>query len=410
MSSTVSLRKLSICVAFIFVSLYILNPYSTFGPLGLYVSFPFFLLGLATSAAKKFIASNSFSILMLLLISIWGSFVSHFYQIPQLIHLYVTISMIVSIVACYGFLYFAQLNRINLSTIQLLALNAIALNSTIIIFEFLFPPLREFVESFLVQLDNDYLFSTRFRGIASAGGAALSLVPSIGMLLSFELLRKQKLSILMVSIYTLVLFLSLLLIGRTGIVLSVIPIGLFLLTRYRKLYLSNLVFDLIFFSLVSVGCLFFIDFIGGSFGDSFIDYTIGFLFQDGGIANEETTTALANQHLAAIPTEFPAAIFGYGFYGYGGFEPHSDSGFARMFMSVGIPLGLIYYTIFIRLIFGYFKIGKSLFLIFLLILLLFAEIKEPLLFSQFASRAFLLFTVSSFVFSNNDNDSQSLLQ
>lgn len=401
---TIPFSKLSTLLAFIFITLYILNPYSTFGPLGLYISAPFFLLGISTSAAKRFISSNSLSILMLLLISIWGSFVSHYYEIPQLIHLYVTISMLVSIVACYGFIYFAMLNRINLSTIQLLALNAITLNSIVIIFEFLFPPFRELVESFLVQLNNDYLFSTRFRGIASAGGAALSLVPPIGMLLSFELLRKQRLSILMVSIYILVLFLSLLLIGRTGIVLSAIPIGLFIFTRYRKLYLSNLLSDLILSSLVFIGCFFFLDLIGGFFGDSFIYYTIGFLFQHGGIANEGTTTALVNQHLAAIPTEYPAAIFGYGFYGYGGFEPHSDSGFARMFMSVGIPLGLLYYTIFFRIIFGYFKVGKSVFLIFLFTLLLLAEIKETLMFSQFASRAFLLFTVSSFVFSNNGND------
>ena len=66
---------------------------------------------------------------------------------------------------------------------------------------------------------------------------------------------------------------------------------------------------------------------------------LDFFFRMGN-RNEETTTALANQHLAAI-LEFPAAIFGYGFYGYGGFEPHSDSGFARMFMSVGMPLGLV---------------------------------------------------------------------
>jgi hypothetical protein len=81
-------------------------------------------------------------------------------------------------------------------------------------------------------------------------------------------------------------------------------------------------------------------------------------------------------------------LTGYGFYGGSEFEPWTDSGLARTFLSVGFPLGVALYI-------NYFLIVKLITRLTPLVLVALAvlcvgELKEPILYSGYAFRAFLL--------------------
>ena len=90
--------------------------------------------------------------------------------------------------------------------------------------------------------------------------------------------------------------------------------------------------------------------------------------------------------------EFPQVLTGYGFYGGSEFYPWTDAGFNRTFLSVGFLFGSIFYVIVFYMYFLTFRINKYLIGSFVLVLTI-AEIKEPLLFSGFASRMFILIFV-----------------
>ena len=90
--------------------------------------------------------------------------------------------------------------------------------------------------------------------------------------------------------------------------------------------------------------------------------------------------------------EFPQILTGYGFFGGSEFHPWSDAGFNRTFLSVGLLFGVIFYIILYYMYFLTFRLNKYLIGSIVLVLTI-AESKEPLLFSGFASRMFILIAV-----------------
>ena len=115
----------------------------------------------------------------------------------------------------------------------------------------------------------------------------------------------------------------------------------------------------------------------------------GFIFEGKEGFEEEGTLGILGDFLTVLPNDFSSALFGYGFYGGSEFSPWTDSGYARMFLSVGYFFGALFYFVVIRLYLS--KAKLDLFLVYSFVLVLsVAEVKESLLFSGYAARVFII--------------------
>jgi len=110
-----------------------------------------------------------------------------------------------------------------------------------------------------------------------------------------------------------------------------------------------------------------------------------------GLRNEGTAAVLLS-FLSVMPMSYPEIIVGFGFYGGSEFETWTDSGLARMFLSVGIPFGVLFYMLYFSLFVNAFK-KSGIFLLLVFALLSIAELKEGMLFSGYGARVFILIAV-----------------
>lgn len=376
----------------------ILNPYTVFGKPGVLVTVMFafyaFWHGIPKDFAKIFLIPAS----ILLLISFFGVLSSIVNGITQLNHLSVMISFIMVLLASYGLSLFVYKSGISKNQLLTIILFSYVLNSIIIIIEINFPQFRSFIEGYLDPISFgtiNYSEGFRLRGIATSGGAGLSMGTPVSLVLAIYLFDRKVLNTFIFFAIVSILFFGVLLIGRTGLLLCGIPIvSYFLLLLYRR-NLFRLIYATVIAILISpLIYVMTIDYLSEMFGEGYINYAIGFIVNGLDGFQEEGTTSVVIQHLTAIPREFPQIITGYGFYGSGDFYPWTDSGLIRTFLSVGFPLGIFFYLILYWIYLSGFK--KDRFLMGNLILLLtIAELKEPLLLTGLSSRMFILILVFS---------------
>jgi|GEM_PF-6153402 len=96
------------------------------------------------------------------------------------------------------------------------------MNDAIILLQSYYPGFRQFIGDFLIEAGNiDFTEGFKFRGLASSGGAALSVTQPIALLIALYLLDKRVIGSLLLTLFIVILFSSSMVIGRTGIILSV---------------------------------------------------------------------------------------------------------------------------------------------------------------------------------------------
>jgi len=385
-------KKNSISYVFLFLFFVILNPYTFLGPISYYFVIPFFLYVILTWC-KFFDKKIIFIVFLMIFISLIGVFSSYLHGIPQYEHLKVSVSLFIYLVVGFG-LYFFSINRgIEFNQIIFMILISILLNSIIILFEVSYPNFRIFIESFLVEAGNrDWSDGFRYRGVAASGGASLSLLHAIGVALLLYLLGEKKISILISVVGLSLLFFSMFFIGRTGLIFALLAILIYVIFSKKNF----LLFVFLVLSFV-VSSLFYdklVNYLIDTYGEGFYNYSLGFLVEGReGVKNEGTVDTLS-EFIKVLPVTFPEVLIGYGFYGGSHFEPWTDSGYSRMFLSVGYLFGVLYYLCFVLILSKVFRYKKNLFLIIIPLLLL-AEVKEVLLFSGYSSR--LLFIILGFL-------------
>lgn len=380
---------------FIFASMLciVLNPYTIVGNLGFY----FTLLVIALFVfMKDYRLPFIIQFLGIITLSFFGVLSSIFNNILQLNHFQVAFSTVTVFYIGVTLGRFAKVNNISIEFALKLLNSVILLNCLIIILEIIFPTFRSIVESFLIGSGNrDWGEGFRYRGIASGGGAALSMLSPLSILVGFYLYKKGEYSLIAYIFFALVVGFSSMVIGRTGLVLSglslVVIIFMFVKGRGREvLFLLGGSF-----MVISICAAFIYPFIESilleQYGEGFFRYSFGFLF-DGreGIENEGTFSVLIG-FLSVLPSEFPQIVTGYGFYGGSDFEPWTDSGLARTFLSLGIPLGLLFYIVLLSVMFYCFRrVEMSSIFYTCLVVLFLGELKEPMLYSGYASRVVIL--------------------
>src|SRR5690606_2071112 len=91
-----------------------------------------------------------------------------------------------------------------------LSLLAISFNSVVILTEVLFPFVRDVIESFLIPSGNvNWREGFRYRGIASGGGASLSVLVAVAVVFALYLYQKRYIGVFTVFSLIAVLLISL---------------------------------------------------------------------------------------------------------------------------------------------------------------------------------------------------------
>ena len=387
------MKFLRLIFVFLCLALIILHPYTIYGKPGLLVAATLAGYGLFHGIKKRFAILFLLPALGLLLIGAIGVVSSLFNNIFQLNHLMSAISFNVLLLAAYGLWVYCERRNISRDEVLTAILFVVVFNSIVILLELQFESFRLLIESFLDPLRGgsiNYAKGFRFRGVAGSGGAGLSLSIPVALTIALYLFERKILSLFLLIPIVAILLFSVLVIGRTGLILTLIPCALYLTQLLQPRRMAVTLALCVVVVAVSIALLqFATSYFSGTFGDGFVKYSFGFLL-DGieGIEKEGTVGVIAG-FLTVLPLEFPQALVGYGFYGGSDFFPWTDSGYSRMFLSVGFVFGLMFYLIIFRTYFLGFK-GNEFLIGTLILILAVAELKEPLLFSKIASRIFII--------------------
>lgn len=270
----------------------------------------------------------------------------------------------------------------------------IFINSVIILLEFYIPELRVFIESFLIPDGKvDYANGLRFRGLASAGGASLSVAHGLAVPMAYYLFRQKIFGpmILLLSVSTLLV--SLIFIGRTGFIVAALGILLvFVLTDASKqrTQLSYKAWVFIVF-IASLSMMSYLGIFYDSLPSHYQNYSINvFLGGSESLKSEGTVSYVISFY--DFPDDPLALVLGVGNFSGGfdlGYSLPGDPGIMKILTAYGIS-GLLFY---LGLMVWCFSLPKSYLkdiLVIICILLISTELKEPLLFKGYSSRFFWL--------------------
>ena len=263
------------------------------------------------------------------------------------------------------------------------------INSLIVIGEFLVPDFRIWKEGFLrSEMKTDYLEGFRYRGVASAGGANLSVATGVAAVLSLWLWARGWISGIFAFVFLLILLGSLVFIGRTGLV--VFSIGAFAVlflsitsTRSRiRIFFAAVLFLSIAFVIAQN--------LYELLPPFYQSYTID-LFINGvdGLIEEGSVVAIGGFYV--FPDNLNSLVFGVGNFSGGferGYDWPGDPGFMKLVTAFGMPLSVVLYGGLAVWILGHERghLRSLTFLIFFLLLI--CEWKEPFLLKGYTSRLF----------------------
>ena len=376
----------------------VFNPYSIFGPLGVYASLIFVLLSLSSGTYKFESKANLLPFIIIVIVGSWGWLISVINNIDQFDQLKAVVTFIFIWFSAQGVFYYAQKIGLNFRGFLFYLSLIIVANNLVILLELQLPFLRDIIEHFLVDAGNiDWREGFRYRGLASSGGASLSLTLPVVILIT--LFNHEYTSKLFVLFAIAISIMSTLVTGRTGLLLT--PLVIFMYLFYAIIIEKNnniaepILLIFLLAMVLSIFSDFVIEYLSSMFGEGFLRYSFGFILEGRSGLEEEGTVSMIIGFLKVLPLSFPEFFTGYGFYGGSNFDPWTDSGFSRMFLSVGFPLGLIFYYSICLL---YFKnINKEFkFLIYsIAIVLMIGELKEIMFFSKYSARIFILIVVCS---------------
>jgi len=284
-----------------------------------------------------------------------------------------------------------------------LIISAIFVNSLIIALEYLIPPVKTAIESFLyVDATANINYADhpfRLRGLASAGGASLSIVNAVGILLIIFLFGFKRLSAITAVPMALLIVLSNIFTGRTGLIFGLafflVLLGI-VLGRFMRSGIRGLTASLI---------LVF------SFG-LFLQYAVSFELDpevafwafewvDGLMSGEVSSTSSDDLGtMLFLPDNVVHLFLGIGFFeGEGRLYPRSDSGYVKSIMSIGLIGSILLYGLLANMLLKLRKIDPCFSWLAgpILVFMFIVEIKEPFLYQNFSARVCFLLSGAAMV-------------
>ena len=281
---------------------------------------------------------------------------------------------------------------------QLLAMFVIVavLNSSIILIEYFSPNVKDVIESILLQVEDsninyaDHPF--RLRGLAGAGGAALSVFGGMMLIPLIFLVLNDKVGGGLSLFAALVITCSNIFTGRTGLVLSIgltfCLLAIVLIKNLQSGFVGFIrILVLLIFS-VSVTAL-MINFTL----DPAVEYWAFEWTRSLESSKVETDSTDAWLGMFFLPDNPIHLFLGVGFFeGTSHIYPRTDPGYLKTILSIGVPLSILFYGFIFFIFSRMIKVSsKYLWLVITfwgVIMLL--EIKEPFIYQNYVGRVILL--------------------
>jgi hypothetical protein len=396
----------------IFLLLYLLSPYLVFSDLLIHTGLVSLLVLFASNWRSIYLVLRLRVMLAFagsLLIFLWyTTFVSLFYE-PLNRELLKLLASVFAYVAAGGVVGVA-LHKSGLEwraayyLIMRVTLVVVVLNSAIIVIEFFSPPFKGFVEGLLAEATNiDYsAHEFRLRGIASGGGASLSMFHGLGIVIAVALYQQQQLRLLSLLVAVALASLALVFIGRTGFIVAAAGVfilagrGMFSYRQSARTWFAMIV--------MSITLLIGLTLVSATVPPGVLHYSLGMLF--GGM--EEVRAEGTVDHLISwyvLDPSIAALLFGVGdFSGSFVSGESKDAGYLKMITALGVPLAALYYLTLAGFFSQLVRIAPDKWLTALVIVLLFfAEVKEPLLIQGYSARMIWLMVGAGMLFAHLEN-------
>jgi hypothetical protein len=271
---------------------------------------------------------------------------------------------------------------------------ATTIQSIITIGSFLNPEFKQFILSAIVVGGNDIKDGFRAIGFTSASGAAFSVIQFCGVFSGLMLLkytRDNLIKSIFILIFIVIGLLSTLIIGRTGLLCSIIAIIYFLLINFNLK--KVILYSVITFIISQIN---FINLLENQ-TEGIDGFNIEFFknwIEDGFILkNNNTVEAISRM---PIPPLSLNTIVGTGEV----FDAEKsvnasghDSGYIQTYFSLGFVFAIVFYVSYFLFLIRITKLKNLLILLFLIFILFVVEFKEPFIFKYILPFYILTLTV-----------------
>lgn len=394
-------EQISRCVRYLFLTvvlwLFLLSPYFNFGVVvnGGILGVGFALL-LRPASVSELARQPWLYHYLLLFVSLgaYAGFMTSLYGGGDLSFMKVMISLVVYMAV--GFLvgrFLVTRGYTTTSALSLLlkiALVVIVLNSAIVVASFFAPSFKLAIESVLAAASNiDYkTHGFRLRGLASAGGASLAAMHAIGIWIALALHRRKDISVVSLVLSSSLILVAMLFIGRTGFVIVALALLIYVVATTSIAALSR-----VFLAAAVLGATIYF---GWTFVSDLIppgvqQYSLLFFFDGTEGLKQEGTLDTLSQELF-LPDNLNHLLFGIGYYnGENILRQATDPGYMKSLLSLGLPLAVLLYASLLRFLWPLLRSRDGRILVLpIVLLLLFAEIKEPFFYSGYAARLLFL--------------------
>lgn len=301
----------------------------------------------------------------------------------------------------FGYLFIANIlsnadsnSKCKIYKIMFFIVVAISFNSFIIILEYFNTDFKYFIENLLIEnlmSGTSYLeHPFRIRGLAIGGGAALSVVIAFAILISVYLYFVKYLSLQVAVVLIIIMNISNIFTGRTGLLLGLIfSSTLIILLFYKSIFNLKLFIKNILLSVVVI-TLFLIFLNNYKLNDDVFNWAFEIFinFLDSGKLESSSSNELQTMFL--LPDNISHLLFGIGF--YEGENPlnyiRSDVGYIKSVFSIGLLLSIFMYALLFNLIYKLKNIDyiTKIGIPFVILLLMLIELKEPFLYQNYLSR------------------------
>lgn len=281
----------------------------------------------------------------------------------------------------------------NIKCLIIIFLIAINIQSAIIFISFFSDSYRYWVEASIVSSSNygaDYIY--RASGFSGSGGAALSLIQSLGVFFGWLLLRKNGAYENIKGKYANLVFAgmilsgaSCILVGRTGTILSIVFLLIFIFESQHRLK----------FSIFAIGAVMLLNFLffeiliisldNNFSSEYFTKWAFGIF-----TGQDETIRTLDEQPIPPLSVE---TFFGTGLSSVVSEANPSgnDSGFVQAYYSMGLIFALIFFSAYICVLYFSLNWLPGFLRIVISAMLFLIEIKEPFVFKY--SLLFIVLTL-----------------
>lgn len=289
----------------------------------------------------------------------------------------------------------------DLKKISWFLLIAISLQALILIYAFFNPSIKLLFSNYIVYGAN-FTAENLYRsfGVTSSSGAALSLTQGLGSGIGFYLISQYKRFNWKALVLTFLCFISTIFVGRTGLVLSLIFLFIYMIASFNIKNSLRYVFIFIFLSSIGVGNIFKNNL--ESIQGFSTEYFFNWLSEVVEFRDNKTLNALTyDQPIPDLTLQ--TLIIGTGTISKEGANTSGhDSGYVQTYYSLGLLATMLFYLSFFLFMKNNFKSFNKKLLYSIVFLVLILEAKEPFLFKY--TEGFLILTILfSYKFYRNFN-------